>query len=334
MKLQKVLFLVILCVLFISASSAYVAIADNSSFSRNLKVGDFGKDVKNLQIFLNSDTNTAVALSGVGSKGNETEYFGNATAKALSKFQEMYSSEILIPNGLVKGTGFLGGSTRAKINAILAKSRISGATVAVAPPVSLSNTQHPTPNTSDKTIAITGVSPLYGPVGTMVSVSGMGFLPTGNMILLNNSLKVENVSLSNGNLSFKVPNSFPTGIYGLTVSNTNGVSENDNLFIITSGKNKSPKIDSVSPNSISAGDEITIKGSGFSNYDNLVMTSYGNVKNISSTDGNVIKLRLIPQVGDKVIANDSGKSFSLPVYFYIINENGINSSPGLVNVNY
>jgi len=70
--------------------------------TRDLTLGSTGDDVKSLQQYLN-DNGYSVAPSGVGSKGNETFYFGNATQAALKKFQTA--------NGITE-TGF-GTKTRA-----------------------------------------------------------------------------------------------------------------------------------------------------------------------------------------------------------------------------
>jgi len=87
-------------------------------FTRSLTLGSTGADVKALQVFLNSQGFT-VAKGGAGSPGNETTYFGNATKAALIKFQEYYAKDILMPNGLTKGTGFFGVATMNKVNAIM-----------------------------------------------------------------------------------------------------------------------------------------------------------------------------------------------------------------------
>src|SRR3989344_2807449 len=77
-------------------------------FTRNLEVGGTGDEVLALQQFLNAN-GFAIAESGVGSPGNETNYFGGLTRAALAKFQAA--------NGITPSVGYLGPKTRAAINA-------------------------------------------------------------------------------------------------------------------------------------------------------------------------------------------------------------------------
>ncbi|OHA21804.1 MAG: hypothetical protein A2849_02635 [Candidatus Taylorbacteria bacterium RIFCSPHIGHO2_01_FULL_51_15] len=79
------------------------------NFTEPLRVGDEGTDVKALQYVL--------SLGGF-LKAEYDGYFGEATAAAVVGFQERYASEILTPAGLTRGTGFVGKSTLAKLNAL------------------------------------------------------------------------------------------------------------------------------------------------------------------------------------------------------------------------
>jgi len=91
----------------------------SSLFLRHLQLFQADSEVKRLQAFLNKDPDTALAVSGPGSSGNETNLFGLLTLKAVIKFQEKYAQDILAPWGLIEGTGFVGKTTMAKINKLL-----------------------------------------------------------------------------------------------------------------------------------------------------------------------------------------------------------------------
>ncbi len=94
---------------------------DGVTFSRSLSLGMTGDDVKCLQTILNRSVDTQIAVSGVGSIGNETNYFGGLTRDSVIKFQNKYTSEVLTPIGLTTGTGYVGGKTIAKLNQILGR---------------------------------------------------------------------------------------------------------------------------------------------------------------------------------------------------------------------
>lgn len=70
-------------------------------------------DVRCLQLFLKNQG------SEIYPDGLVTGNFGPLTFQAVVRFQEKYRSEILTPSGLEKGTGFVGASTRYKINQML-----------------------------------------------------------------------------------------------------------------------------------------------------------------------------------------------------------------------
>ncbi len=98
------------------------------TWTRDLSVGSTGADVMKLQQFLNANADTRVSASGVGSVGMETEYYGPATAAAVSKFQVMHRAEVLSPAGLVNPTGYFGPGTRAKANSLCVATTSGGST--------------------------------------------------------------------------------------------------------------------------------------------------------------------------------------------------------------
>jgi hypothetical protein len=87
------------------------------TWDRTLSRGSQGPDVKRLQLFLN-ERGFRVARSGPGSPGSETDYYGPATQRAVTTFQETYAQDILTARGLARGTGIFDAPTRAKANAL------------------------------------------------------------------------------------------------------------------------------------------------------------------------------------------------------------------------
>lgn len=84
-------------------------------FTKDLYFGLYDSEVRFLQIMLNK-LGFLISENGLGSSGQETNYFGPKTKDALSRFQEAYKDQILTPLGLNHGTGFFGEKTRTVIN--------------------------------------------------------------------------------------------------------------------------------------------------------------------------------------------------------------------------
>jgi len=85
-----------------------------SKFDSNLYLGMRNNDdVKCLQTFLKSQG------ADIYPEGYVTGNFGSLTKMAVIKFQNKYASEILSPLGISQGTGYVGSSTRQKINLLL-----------------------------------------------------------------------------------------------------------------------------------------------------------------------------------------------------------------------
>lgn len=98
-----------------STTKSNITVGTFYVFTKNLKLYDSGSEVKKLQHFLNTH-GFAVASTGSGSLGNETNFFGHLTIRTLIKFQNVHADRILIPLGLSMGTGYFGPSTRTFVN--------------------------------------------------------------------------------------------------------------------------------------------------------------------------------------------------------------------------
>jgi len=89
--------------------------ASKFRFEHNLDFGTVGPDVRELQIYLNTN-GFRVADNGPGSPGHEVDIFDAATRVALSEFQTAHATQILLPFGITKATGRFGNATRKYIN--------------------------------------------------------------------------------------------------------------------------------------------------------------------------------------------------------------------------
>lgn len=76
------------------------------TYNKNLRLGSTGDDVKRLQVLLNSLGYT-ISKKGLGSPGNETNFFGQLTKQAVIRFQK--------DNNINPAVGYFGPLTRAMI---------------------------------------------------------------------------------------------------------------------------------------------------------------------------------------------------------------------------
>lgn len=279
------------------------------NFYRNLKVGDVGQDVLELQKILNRDSETRVANSGPGSIGNETNYFGNLTKNALIKYQNKYRSEILTPVGLSYGTGYFGPST---IKHIKNSSGSGYESVSVSNSESTtvspnSPTDSPT-NTTDQdnrpqidlekesrnnltrlnSLELYFVSKKVFEPGDELVVVGGNISPNSE-IYFKNSLSekvVSSVDIDQNFINFDAPD-LDSGEYKIYIKTNNFISNPLEVKIVDDLN--PPTISSVSPSVIGYGDKVTIKGSNFENQ-NEVMTSLGSY--VVNSNGSVIEFYL------------------------------------------
>jgi len=87
-------------------------------FTKLLSLGQSSSEVVMLQKVLNADPETRIAITGSGSPGQETKFFGPLTKKSLGKFQLKHD---VVANDQDPGFGIFGPKTRTKINEVAQK---------------------------------------------------------------------------------------------------------------------------------------------------------------------------------------------------------------------
>ena len=355
--LGLVAFFVLFCGFYVSRADAYV-------FSRNLSVGSRGQDVAALQMLLNSSSDTVVSVSGPGSAGNETEYFGPATQAAVVKFQNKYASTILHPLGLSAGTGFVGNATRTKLNAVSSSFVIeppeafgifgesSGAPATGAPliPPGPASLVPPSDNLDNiLNTALTGISPDLaqfsnilsvgqgselqlaflsansGKRGSNLSLLGIGF--EANNIIYFNDTPFSGVPSASGNIiSFTIPQTIAPGVYDVEVGNSKGQTQTNNFFVVTADNALPPEITSVSPEKVSIGNEVTISGKNFTTTGNQVHSSIGVFSDLNSDDGKTIRFIVsAPASVPQFQQVFSGTGLEVKIFMTVVNANGVSS---------
>jgi len=240
------------CLLFLFIFVPFFAFA--YQFTKDLKIGDLNSDILELQKILNLDIGTIVSPSGAGSKGNETNYFGNLTKQAIVRFQEKYRDEILTPNGLAYGTGFVGMATRKKLNSF---------NFVTTTPISTS--------------VNSGSSVLPAPVFTSVN---SGVIKSENMGGESNTFyETSSAERSKANLYFNgVLGQYPSQ----NLSSLRSTLNKDVLELFPSFV-KAVKIYNVEPYQVKPGQKIIVNGTGFSEKNNIF--SFGGVRTEGITCG-------------------------------------------------
>lgn len=317
--------------------------ADAQYFPRDLAEGMEGLDVYNLQVALNGDSRTQVAASGPGAPGEESGYFGAKTAAALARYQKI--------KGISPADGSAEEVTREALNETLAEmveddaaaaSQVSSGTTQQSSSVDSALAVFPKEvrgffsgvgtNGQPNKLMLLSSSPATVSVGKRASIFGYGFKAgaTYDIVLASTTETIASAKASTtATLEFKVPR-VASGAHRVYAKGAEGAS---NTFTIYVSSGRPPVITSVTPDSISVGDEVVVYGTGLTAEGNTLVTSFGTVENL--------KMKKVKGKTALVFTSNlgaalpyfikNGATSTVPVSFSVINARGA-SEPVLVDV--
>ncbi len=296
-------------IFFIILAAALAAIqVDAYTFTKTLRFGDRNSEVLELQKVLNSDPDTQVSVSGAGSPGKETSYFGGLTRKALAKFQVKHKTDIT-RHGYYIADGSLGRSTRNYINTL---------NISPAPAPVIAETKLP--------LRVFNISELKTAPGRQITIIGGGFDDTKNTVHIGDGVTLydQKSAKNNTEITIILPSTVNHGTHRVWVDTPIDSTKNAGLaasIIVSNTAVPKPKIDKISLSAATINDTITITGTGFTQTNTLYST-LGHIQNVSSPDGQTITFK----VSDLPKASGLNVSAVIPVSINIGNENGASAS--------
>lgn len=313
-------------------------------FMRDLRQGDTGEDVRQLQKIL---------------KIAETGSFDAKTAQSVIEFQDKYAEEVLRPVALTRGTGFVGLWTRLKLNQILLKpdTGTSSSMLTTFPASPLATASTTSEKQTSEYLLVTFASAYYAPAGTTITLSGFGFSTQSNTIHIGKKYQVENVvAKSDSEITLTIPKNVSVGRYDISVSNASFKKPSNGIpFIVTEANAQIPVIESIEAvgvngvtsakktkslgdffftkvPTITFGQTIKITGKNFTAKDNMIVSNVGTFSGLSSSDGKTLMFTIpVPEylVSDNAAVTKAWfgekENLNWTVRFIVANTNGISA---------
>lgn len=308
---------------FIRSSAAAIAVFLASAapaiaaeyFPRDLRLGDEGPDVVNLQMALNVLYETRVAETGSGSPGQESDQFGAKTEAAVIRYQAL--------RGIVPADGVVSGETRRALQKTLDwLAEKEGWVSAPSPRVATSTRAETTRATS--TVVSARLSPTVQGEAARAAAAAAGapivfshLVPPAEprdkitvygynykvgeeyQLIVASTSKVfaKATATSTIAFTFKVPR-VKAGSYEIYVQGPNGRSES---FRFEVSRRNRPVIRSVDPDPMKIGEEVVIEGTGFGRGEVTVSTTFGDLTGLKAKGG---KIKFVNRLGEELAKID------------------------------
>jgi hypothetical protein len=145
--------------------------------------------------------------------------------------------------------------------------------------------------------------------GDSVKLTGQGFSTSsaGNAVIMNGDTVAQGVtSMDGGSLSFTIPNKKP-GKYEVKVHNGRVLSVDNTVIWIRTPGATAPTITKITPTTVEQGDTVTITGTGFLPTGNEIVTTFGIMSNLTSSDGTHISFPYNPFTPKVVFRKPNGE---------------------------